>query len=309
MMRIARVLSKRYVATLGILASAGLLGPATLAAQPTSYSAELLPALRRAAALSPGELPTAVHVVTLNVFSVPMSFVVDGGSAEQVRAGNPVFQIRFPRGWIVVDASVDRASVKRSEGFDDEAYRRAHLAMRDARLVVVTHEHEDHVLGALRSPYLAAIRQHTLLTRAQVRSLIEHPNDTAVKLDSATAARYLTIDYELYVPIAPGVVLLKAPGHTPGSQMVYVRLASGQEIVLAGDVAWNSAGIETQRQKPEASTRDFGGEDREAIAAELRWLHDVAGPRTAVVVAHDAAQIDSLVRRGVLQAGLDLARP
>jgi len=199
--------------------------------------------------------------------------------------------------------------VKRSESFDDEAYRRAQLALRDARLVVVTHEHADHVLGAVRSPHLAAIQRHTLLTRAQVQTLIEHPNDTAVKLDSATAARYLTIDYELFVPIAPGVVLLKAPGHTPGSQMVYVRLSSGQEVVLAGDVAWNFEGVRLQRQKPEASTRDFGGEDRDAIAVELRWLHDVAGPRTAVVLAHDAAQIDSLVRRGVLRSGLDLARP
>ena len=91
--------------------------------------------------------------------------------------------------------------------------------------------------------------------------------------------------------------------------MVYVRLASGQEVILAGDVAWHTSGIETQRQKPDSSTKDFGGEDRAAIAAQLRWLHDVNGPRTAVVVAHDAARIDSLVGRGVLRAGLDLDRP
>jgi glyoxylase-like metal-dependent hydrolase (beta-lactamase superfamily II) len=296
-------------AMMGMLACAGLFGASPLVAQPVAYPADLLPALRRAAAISPGELPTAVRVASLNPFTIAMSFVIDGGTAEPVRGANPVFQIRFPRGWIMVDASVDRTVVSRSATFDDETYRRIQLALRDARLVVVTHEHEDHVTGVIRSPYLARIQEHTLLTRAQVRSLIEHPNKPAVKLDSVTAARYLTIDYELFVPIAPGVVLLKAPGHTPGSQMVYVRLASGQEVVLTGDVAWNFAGIRLQRQKPEASTRDFGGEDRDAIAAELRWLHDVAGPRTAVVVAHDAAQIDSLVRQGVLRSGLDLARP
>jgi glyoxylase-like metal-dependent hydrolase (beta-lactamase superfamily II) len=296
-------------ASISILACAGLFGASPLVAQAVAYPADLLPALRRAAALSPGELPTAVRVASLNPFSIAMSFVIDGGTAEPVRGANPVFQIRFPRGWVMVDASVDRTVVSRSATFDDETYRRIQLALRDARLVVVTHEHEDHVTGVIRSPYLARIQEHTLLTRAQVRSLMEHPNKPAVKLDSVTAARYLTIDYELFVPIAPGVVLLKAPGHTPGSQMVYVRLASGQEVVLTGDVAWNFAGIRLQRQKPEASTRDFGGEDRDAIAAELRWLHDVAGPRTAVVVAHDAAQIDSLVRQGVLRSGLDLARP
>jgi len=286
----------------------GLLAGPALHAQPSLYSTELLSLLRRAATLSPGELPIAVHVASLNPFSIAMSYMVEGASAEQVRAANPVFQVRFPRGWIMVDASVDRTLAK-STTFDDALYRRVHAALRDARLVVVTHEHADHAMGITRSPYLAQIQRHALLTRAQVRELMEHPNNPAIRLDSATAARYLTIDYESFVPIAPGVVLLKAAGHTPGSQMVYVRLSSGQEIVLAGDVAWNSLGFETQRQKPEENTRNFGGEDRAAIAEQLRWLHDIAAPRTVVVVAHDAARIDTLVRRGVLRDGLDLSRP
>jgi glyoxylase-like metal-dependent hydrolase (beta-lactamase superfamily II) len=39
--------------------------------------------------------------------------------------------------------------------------------------------------------------------------------------------------------IAPGVVLKKAQGHTPGSQMVFVALASGSELLFVGDVVWN----------------------------------------------------------------------
>ena len=182
---------QRFV-TLGVLTA--LLPFAPLVAQSNPYSAELLSNLRRAAALSPGELPTAVRVASLNPFSIATSYMVEGGSTAQARGANPVFQIRFPRGWIVVDASVDRALVPTKATFDDATYRRIQLALRDARLVVLTHEHEDHALGALRSPYLAQMQRHTLLTRAQVRSLIEHPNSPAVRLDSATASRYLTID-------------------------------------------------------------------------------------------------------------------
>ena len=298
----------RAAAAWTILVSAALVH-SPLLAQTSSYPADFLATLRRASALPPGELPTAVRVASLNLFSVPMSYMVEGGAATPIRGANPVFQIRFPRGWIIVDASVDRAMAPGSTTFDDRLYAQIHAALRDARLVVVTHEHDDHVTGIVRSPHLGQIQRHTLLTRAQVRALIEHPNNPAVKLDSAAAARYLVIDYELYVPIVPGVVLLKAAGHTAGSQMVYVRLASGQEVVLAGDVAWHSSGIELQRQKPESSTRDFGGEDRAAVAAQLQWLREAGGPRTAVVVAHDAARIDSLVARGVLRAGLDLGLP
>ena len=79
------------------------------------------------------------------------------------------------------------------------------------------------------------------------------------------------------------------------------------EFIFAGDVAWNSAGIELQRQKPEATLKSFGiTEDHDAIATELRWLKDVAKGRTTVVVAHDGAQIDALVARGLIVSGYDL---
>jgi len=155
----------------------------------------------------------------------------------------------------------------------------------------VTHEHHDHVAGVLASPFLAQIQTHTLLTREQSRSLIERPNHPRIKIDSAFAARYLVLEYDPIAPIAPGVVLIRAPGHTPGSQMVYVRLATGAEVILSGDVAWNTTGIETERQKPETSTRSFGGEDREAVATELRWLKGVQTQRVSVVVSHDVARI------------------
>jgi glyoxylase-like metal-dependent hydrolase (beta-lactamase superfamily II) len=291
-----------------VLASVVDLGHEAASAQTIPFSDDLLPAVRRAAALVPGDPPAAIRVVSLNPFRAPLSALVEGGSGE-ITAAYPVFQLRFPRGWIVVDAALDRDFVPDSTTFSDDRYAQIHLALRDARLVVVTHEHHDHVAGVLRSPYLAQIQRHTLFTRAQVQSLLERPDKPSIKIDPVVAARYLTIDYDPYIPIAPGVVLIKAAGHTAGSQMIYVRLASGQEVILAGDVAWNMAGIETPRHKPEATTRDFGGEDREAIAQQLRWLRDVASPRMAVVVSHDDAWISTLVSRGVLVSGFDFKNP
>jgi glyoxylase-like metal-dependent hydrolase (beta-lactamase superfamily II) len=90
-----------------------------------------------------------------------------------------------------------------------------------------------------------------LLTPSQLKSLREHPNDPCVKLDTTGARSYLVVDYDPVLPIAPGVVLVKTPGHTPGSHVVYVRLKCGQEILLAGDGAWNMAGIATL-QRPGA---------------------------------------------------------
>lgn len=280
-----------------------------LLAQTTPYSGGLLSAVRRAATLIPGDPPTAIRVVSLNPLQAALSFMVEGGSAESVSVAFTVFQIRFPRGWIVVDAALDREFVPNSTTFSDEQYGQIHQALRDARLAVVTHEHHDHVAGVIRSPYLDQVQQHTLLTRAQVQSLLERPNHPLIKIDSVLAARYLTIDYEPLAPIAPGVVLIKAAGHTPGSQLVYIRLVSGQEVILAGDVAWNMSGIETQKHKPDASTRSFGGEDQGAITKQLQWLRDISRSQTIVVVSHDEAWIGTLISRGILLSGFDFTNP
>lgn len=287
----------------------GGLGASKLPAQADHFNKELLPTLRRAATVIPGDAPERVNFVLLNPFKIPLGYTIENGGADTVAGGYPVFQIRFPHGWIVVDAAIDHTYWPDSKTFVEKDYRAIHEALRAARLIVVTHEHDDHVLGVLVSPFLADIQAHTILTTPQVRSLMTRPNNPRIKIDSTLAARYLVTDYEPIMPIGPGVVLIKAPGHTAGSQIVYVRLNSGVEIFIAGDVAWNMAGIDSLRQKPTASTENFGGEDRAAIAKELRWLRDLAGPQTVVLVSHDVAWLNRLVARGILTRGFDLTKP
>jgi hypothetical protein len=88
--------------------------------------------------------------------------------------------------------------------------------------------------------------------------------------------------------------------------MVYVRLASGQEVLLVGDIAWFMAGIERRLQKPQAISREMG-EDRTALQNQLDWLSGLTKRQNIVLAnCHDAAWLRSLVRRGVLKDDLDL---
>jgi len=82
------------------------------AAQDAAYSPTFLATVRRAADVIPGERPTSVGVLTPDVFIISIAFMVEGGSSERVPAGHPAFQVRFPRGWIMVDASIDREIAK-----------------------------------------------------------------------------------------------------------------------------------------------------------------------------------------------------
>ena len=185
-----------------------------------------------------------------------------------------------------------------------DQYEQLQRALVGARSIVVTHEHDDHAAGVIRNPALEVIAPKTLLTRAQLQTLIEHPNNPLIRLDASKSEKYCVIDYDLLYPLAPGVVLIKAPGHTPGSQMVYVRLASGKEILLIGDVTWAMAGVEQRRQKPEAASKEMS-EDRAAIQQQIEWLRSIMA-KVTLANAHDADSVTNLIREGALKDGVDL---
>ena len=116
------------------------------------------------------------------------------------------------------------------------------------------------------------------------------------------------IDYPLVHAVAPGVVLIRAPGHSPGSQFVYVRLADDREVLLVGDLVWMMPGLTLNRQKPQSAS-DGIKEDRGAIQRELDWVRSLLDAGViAVTPSHDKGALDALVAKGVLRVGLDLRR-
>jgi glyoxylase-like metal-dependent hydrolase (beta-lactamase superfamily II) len=138
--------------------------------------------------------------------------------------------------------------------------------------------------------------------------LIDRPNPL-LPFSEASAARYSLLDYSGLQAVAPGVVVVAAPGHTPGSQLVYVLLRAGTEILLVGDVSWTIAGVRQQEQKPlDVSGRL--GEDRSQIATELVWLQALMRTTEVVVIpSHDGEWLRQLTLKGILQDTLALTPP
>lgn len=273
--------------------------------QAPQYPSDLLDQLRRSATALPRELPIEVRVAVLNPAPVQLNTFVEGAPNDSVTAGYAVFQVRYRDHWIAVDAAVDRSYLSNSTSFSTETYDSIQIMLRDARLVLLTHEHHDHVAGLLSSPYFSNIKQHTLFTPMQVATLRDRPNRARIRIDSATAAALRTVDCELLKAVAPGVVILKAPGHTPGSQIIYVALQNGGEMILAGDVAWHMDGVRTGRQKP-AATSNALGEDRPAIAAQLAWLKSAVDQGVPVLLSHDVAAVNQLAAGGTVAHGFVL---
>lgn len=272
--------------------------PAT-ASEP--FTASLLPSIRRASAMVPGDLPQSLGVLVLSRFSEPAASLIEGAAEEPTPVVGAVFQIRYPRGWIMVDAG---AGSEWDPAVTKDAYARLQEALRGAHLIVFTHEHLDHVAGVVRSPYRAELERNVLFTRHQLAPLISGYSGELVQLEKDVAARFATVDYAPLIPIAPGVVLVKAAGHTQGSQLVYARLQSGTEVILAGDVSYLLSAVEEQRQKP--PRRDLN-EDRAAIASQMKWLREVSHQGVFVLPSHDGAALSALIEKGIVNAKVDLS--
>jgi glyoxylase-like metal-dependent hydrolase (beta-lactamase superfamily II) len=291
------------------VAFAAAAGMTPLGAQPNPYTDSLLGTVRSLAHAVPGDLPTAVGYLSVVDDSALESGFVDGAPKTRTFEITPVFQIRFHAGWVMVDAGMSHEAAGKDGTYHQDNYDKAEAALRGARLIVATHEHYDHVDGVIKSPYFSEVAPRTMLTEAQVHSLLGEAGKGSGGLDSAKARHFIVVDYERALPIAPGVVLVRAPGHTPGSQIVYVKLASGRELMLIGDVVWHHAGLDMQHQKPDSTSRAMG-EDRTMIGNEMAWLKSTVAPAgISVVVSHDGTALQELARRGVVAEGLDLSAP
>ncbi|WP_250633664.1 MBL fold metallo-hydrolase [Pinirhizobacter soli] len=264
--------------------------------------------VRKLAESQAGEKPKLIRVETVANFPVPKTIVVAGDSWQSVDLPVSSYELVYQDHTAILDAALNM-SIAKSMGatFDSGAYSRMSAAMARANLIVVTHEHPDHVGGLLAQPDLKKLLFVTRLTTEQVSELKANLTTdpfAGLHLPSNLFDGYRPLDYVQYQAVAPGVVLIKAPGHTPGSQMIFVRRADGVEFLFLGDVAWQMRNIEILRGKSRLATW-LASEDRNKVGAELAELHRLhaANPGLHMMPGHDAAAIDSFVKGGLLVKG------
>ena len=265
--------------------------------------------VRRLADSQAGKKPQSIRVETVGHLAAPKTMVVAGDGWKRTDLPVSSYELVYPDHLAIVDAGFD-ADIARSmtaPSFDSAAFARMSGALAHAALIVVTHEHPDHVGGVLAQPNVKALLHVTRLTREQVAELkanLHAEPFTLLHLPSNIFDGYQPIDYDRYVAIAPGVVLIKAPGHTPGSQMVYVRRADGVEFLFVGDVAWQMRNIETGREKARM-VAFVAGEDRASVRNELAGLTRLHATDREIhmVPGHDSTAIESFVKSGLMVRG------
>ena len=244
--------------------------------------------LRALADTIPGAKPEAVAIQQIGWSRLPGTLFVAGGGLKRNMLSIQAGLISGPWGDIVVDGGFGPQDAEKLglEAYQPANQARVDAAMRKARLIVFTHEHVDHIGGLLRLPDWRAVLPRALIPPEQT------PLQTvAQKLPwpDGAAAAIRPFRYRGMVAIAPGVVLIRTPGHTPGSQMVYARLADGREYLFAGDTSTMSRNWQQLRARSRLIGDLVVHEDRAAVFGWLkaiRRLHRTA-PAMTIVPGHE----------------------
>lgn len=251
-----------------------------------------------------GPQPVAIHVEKISRSSFPQVAVFAGRSWSPMAIPIYSYQVHFEDGTtLIIDTAVDEElsmALSKDAWFDPVAFKRMQDGMERASKIILTHEHMDHIGGLTTHPNLQSVLDVTELSEAQ----LDDPSrqEPAMFPDGALDG-YVPITYSDYQAVMPGVALIKAAGHSPGSQMVLVTLKDGSEFLFVGDIGWNMENINKAVGRPRLVSWLFLNEDRGTVGRQLKALREIADtePDLRFVVAHDEGQMTHYLEQGIMQ--------
>jgi glyoxylase-like metal-dependent hydrolase (beta-lactamase superfamily II) len=266
-----------------------------------------LSAVRSLASVVPGPLPTALNAVNFAASIRPRKFVIEGGDETPVRMPRTAYQVVYPDGNVMIDSGMDQAtheSFGQGEPYDPQAFAKLKRALDEARMIVLTHYHADHAGGVLTAENFDALAGKTVASAETLSLMMNAPHRPHLKLAEKRAEQFICLSYGRYYPVAPGLVLIKAPGHSPDMQMVYIRLQSGREYLHSIDVAWNMDNIRHVKGKAAPWVK----EDVTAVMAQLRFLNELSRreQQLHILVTHDGELLARMIGSGAVGSELKI---
>ncbi|HYE85364.1 MAG TPA: MBL fold metallo-hydrolase [Vicinamibacterales bacterium] len=266
-------------------------------------------------ALPPASPPDGMSIAVINTgyMEWPAGLAFRGGSFRDCRHF-PIAAIlvRHPRGDLLIDAGLG-ANVAAHLATQPKLAQltttpskpvRTQLSERGYSLdnlkgVLITHAHWDHVSGIEDLPdvpvWINGDERKFVHSRSEHAALLHGFSDVQYHKYSFEQQSYLGFDNSHDVWGDGSIVIVPAPGHTPGSVIVFLTLPGDQRYALLGDLVWQRAGITRPAERPWPIRRlidENADQVRNGIRA-VRAIHE-RYPTIKLVPAHDAQALAEL---------------
>jgi glyoxylase-like metal-dependent hydrolase (beta-lactamase superfamily II) len=165
--------------------------------------------------------------------------------------------------------------------------------------ILLTHAHWDHASGVPDFPGVPI-----LITAAERRFIDEGGwiTVTARSIDRSLlrdyafeGGTYLGFDRSQDLYGDGSIVIVPAPGHTPGSVVVFVTLPGDVRYAFVGDLVWQREGILEREERPWATSKTLN-EDPVALRDSLLRMSAIVTryPQITIVPSHDARGYSSI---------------
>jgi len=224
--------------------------------------------------------------------------------------------VRHPRGDLLIDTGFGRdidaqfrtmpfffrvatpyeRSSSAAEQLDAAGYDRTRL-----RAIILTHAHWDHVSGVPDPPgtpvWVTAAGGRFIRDGGWVSGLMRGFADVRYEEYAFDGGPYLGFASSHDVYGDGAVVIVPAPGHTPGSVIAFLTLPSGTRYALVGDLVWQLEGIREREERPWLQ-RTLADTDPSGVRDNLLRMAAIAArfPDLTIVPAHDARGFAGLPR-------------
>jgi len=203
----------------------------------------------------------------------------------------PCFLIRHPKGTLLWDAGLGDKLAASKDGVDNggillhvdvtlqEQLQRLGLAPADVNYMAFSHLHFDHTGNANAFPAATWI-----LNSAELAWAFSNPTPFGVdpsNLSGYKTAKTQMIDSDHDVFGDGSVRILKAPGHTPGHQVLVLKLKKAGTVVLSGDL------YHTRENRKFHRVPGFNVERADTLASIDRVEAIVKNTKGRLFVQHD----------------------
>lgn len=269
--------------------------------------------------LDAAELPAAMPPAGMSLSALPTGsmqsralFAYRGGSLSDRREFSmTAFLVRHPKGDLLFDAGF---------GFDVDAHIKttpwlmrqmstytrtrtvANLLGGSGYLpsqlagVVLTHAHWDHVSGLDSLPgvkvWVTPAEKRFIDSRDRMTALINSFKDVNYREFNFPDGPYLGFEKSYDVWSDGSVVIVPAPGHTPGSIIAFIALPTGARYALLGDLVWQIEGVDIPAERPWLS-RKLVDEDDDEVRKQIAKVAAIRKrfPEIHMIPAHDARAV------------------